>query len=353
MRLIPAVTALAATLGLWQAGAAVADPVAGWPAGVMPRVPLNFRIQPYARGLEGASALLVLPNGDVLVAESRHGPVRSVERLTLLRDTAGTGTADQSFVLATDLPGVYGLALRRDRLFVAARDGLWSCPYLVGQTRLHGACRLQIAFDAAAGSGLAWHPDERHVLVAAGLANGPGGLYLATADGHELAPLPGAPARAIGLAFSPTTDELWTALPAATSAAKLVSVPAAAGAARAEVDLGAGASPRALLFYGRAHFPKLHRGGLFVATEREVVVASFADGRPTGAVDTVVDGFAADATATPYARPTALAVQTDGALLVADESTLWRVTFKCAACTPDPVPGRASPKPAARRQGPG
>jgi glucose/arabinose dehydrogenase len=39
-------------------------------------------------------------------------------------------------------------------------------------------------------------------------------------------------------------------------------------------------------------------------------------------------------------RPDALAASRDGALLVADESrgTVWRIAFRCGACTPDPVP---------------
>lgn len=350
MRLIPAVLALVAALSASPAGAAATDPPVGWPTGVTPRVPLNFRIQAYARGLEGVSALLVLPNGDVLVAESRHGTVRSVERLTLLRDTTGSGSADASFVLASDLAGIHGLALRRDRLFVAAREGLYSCPYLVGQTRLHGACRLQIPFETAMGSGAVWHPDERRVLVAAAPLNGAAGLYVAAADAHELAPLPGAPLGATGLAFSPA-GELWTSAPATSEAAGGTSLLAVPESSSRRVELGAGAQPRALLFYGRAHFPRLHRGGLFVATAQSVVVAPFVDGRPTGAVETVVDGFSADAAAAPYAHPSTLAVQTDGALLVGDETTLWRVTFKCAACTPDPVPVRARPTP--HHKGPG
>ena len=356
MRLIHAVTGLAAALVVTAACAVAADPSVGWPAGVTPRVPLNFKIQPYARGLEGVSALLVLPNGDVLVAESRRGPVRSVARVTLLRDTTGAGIADQSFELAGDIVAPFGLALRRDRLFVAGGDGLWSCPYLVGQTRLHGACRLQIAQAAAAGSGLAWSADERRVIVAVEPSRALPGLYVAAADGHDLAPLPGAPATAIGIAISPVTGDAWTALPSVagtTSGARLGQVLGGDADARTEVALGTDAVPRAITFYGRSHFPRLHRGGLFVATERSVLVAPFVDGHPTGAVEGFLDQFAAGPDAAPYGRPTALAVGTDGALLVADETTIWRVTFKCAACTPDPVPARRAPRPAVGPKDPG
>ena len=345
--------ALAAVLGGIILGpiSVMADTVAGWPAGITPRVPLNFRVQPYARGLDGVRALLVLPNGDVLVAESRRGPARAVHRVTLLRDTAAAGVADQSFVLTDDLEYPFGLGLRRDRLTVGAGESLWSCPYLVGQARLHGSCKLQAALAGGEGAALAWHPDEGHLVVATEpTAAGPGALYTAHAEAHSLQPVAGRLGAVAGVAFSSKGD-LWTTLSDAAASgatpvgARAISVPDTPAAGRAELPLGAHGAPRALLFYGRTHFPLLHRGALFVATDESVLVAPFAGGKPTGAVEEFMGGFASVDGAAPYGRPTALAVGTDGALLVADDTTIWRVTFKCAACTPDPVPARPARKP--------
>src|SRR5688500_16003355 len=45
-------------------------PAQGWPDGVMPTVPAGFKLTALARGLDHPRWVYVLPNGDVLVAES-------------------------------------------------------------------------------------------------------------------------------------------------------------------------------------------------------------------------------------------------------------------------------------------
>ena len=130
----------------------------------------------------------------------------------------------------------------------------------------------------------------------------------------------------------------------------------AARPANPDVLLGTGLAPRGLLFYTREQMPKgLRRGAIialagpqssFGAQAYKVVMVPFAEGRPSGPPQDLLTGFVKDAAAGEvYARPLALAVATDGTLLVADDSgTIWRVVFKCAACTPDPVPARAHEK---------
>src|SRR5690349_5249165 len=48
--------------------------VLGWPAGAAPKAPPGFTVSRYAEGLEHPRWLLVLPNGDVLVAEAAAPP---------------------------------------------------------------------------------------------------------------------------------------------------------------------------------------------------------------------------------------------------------------------------------------
>src|SRR6202023_4348930 len=86
--------------------------------GQVPQVPPGFTATPFATGLANPRRLLVLPNGDVLVAEQSAG------YLTLLRDD-GEGRAKWINRHVEDLNRPYGLAWRDDGLLVADQDGIW------------------------------------------------------------------------------------------------------------------------------------------------------------------------------------------------------------------------------------
>ena len=92
------------------------------------QVPPGFTATPFATGLVNPRQLLVLPNGDVLVAEQSAG------YLTLLRDN-GTGKAIWINRHVEDLNKPYGLAWQNDRVFVADQDGIWSVPHVLGALR--------------------------------------------------------------------------------------------------------------------------------------------------------------------------------------------------------------------------
>jgi len=93
------------------------------------RVPEGFTATLFASGLQHPRRLLVLPNGDVLVAEQKVG------YLTLLRDEDGDGKADWIQRHAEGFNGPYGLAWRDDHVLVADQDGLWKVPHRVGALR--------------------------------------------------------------------------------------------------------------------------------------------------------------------------------------------------------------------------
>jgi glucose/arabinose dehydrogenase len=91
-------------------------------------VPKGFTATPFATGLTNPRRLLVLPNGDVLVAEQSGG------YLTLLRDD-GEGRAKWIARHVEDLNRPYGMAWRNDELLVADQDGIWRVPHVVGAMR--------------------------------------------------------------------------------------------------------------------------------------------------------------------------------------------------------------------------
>jgi glucose/arabinose dehydrogenase len=97
--------------------------------GQVPRVPEGFTATPFAIGLEHPRRLLVLPNGDVIVAEQKVG------YLTLLRDEDGDGKAEWSERHAEGFNQPYGLAWRDGYILVADQDGIWRVPHRLGALR--------------------------------------------------------------------------------------------------------------------------------------------------------------------------------------------------------------------------
>jgi glucose/arabinose dehydrogenase len=135
----------------------IADP-AGW-GDRRPAVPEGYTITAIATDLGIPRQTLVLPNGDILVAEGRGGSapalrpkdiiagvikakgttsVESGNRLTLLRDGDGDGVYEERTVFAENLNAPYGLALVDDQLYVANQDALVRFSYREGQTQADG-----------------------------------------------------------------------------------------------------------------------------------------------------------------------------------------------------------------------
>ncbi|WP_236175773.1 PQQ-dependent sugar dehydrogenase [Pseudomonas pseudonitroreducens] len=130
----------------------------GWPAGQMPRAARGLEVQRFADQLEHPRWLYVLPNGDVLVAESSAPPkeesgglkdwvagkvmakagasVPSANRITLLRDADGDGVPEQRSVLLEGLFSPFGMALVDNWLYVANADAVVRFPYQTGETTI-------------------------------------------------------------------------------------------------------------------------------------------------------------------------------------------------------------------------
>ncbi len=131
----------------------------GWPAGTAPRAAPGLAVHAFASDLDHPRWLYVLPNGDVLVAETnaprrpgdssgikgwimrkimaRAGAgVPSADRISLLRDADGDGVAEVRRVLLDHLHSPFGMALVGDSLYVADTDALLRFPYRRGQTRI-------------------------------------------------------------------------------------------------------------------------------------------------------------------------------------------------------------------------
>lgn len=138
----------------------IAEPM-GW-GDQLPTVPDGFVVTALATDFRIPRQMLVLPNGDILVAEGRGGnaptlrpkdviagvikkqgntQVESGDRITLLRDADGDGHAELRTVFIDNLNAPYGLAFVEGTLYVANQDALVSFPYREGQTRITAAPR--------------------------------------------------------------------------------------------------------------------------------------------------------------------------------------------------------------------
>jgi len=137
-------------------------PAIGWPAGAAPVAAPGTQVTAFATGLDHPRWLHVLPNGDVLVAESNAPPkpedgkgikgwvmgramkkagagVPSANRITLLRDSDADGVADLRTVLLQGLHSPFGMALVGDQLYVANSDAVVRFPYVTGATEITAA----------------------------------------------------------------------------------------------------------------------------------------------------------------------------------------------------------------------
>jgi glucose/arabinose dehydrogenase len=148
-------------------------PAKGWPAGQTPIAASGFKVAAFASELDHPRWLYVLPNGDLLVAET-NAPARpddgkglkgaamkqvqkkagagvpSANRITLLRDTNGDGVADMRTKFIEGLSSPFGMVLVGNDLYVANTDSIVHFTYKAGQMQLAGTGERK--FDLPGGS---------------------------------------------------------------------------------------------------------------------------------------------------------------------------------------------------------
>jgi glucose/arabinose dehydrogenase len=210
-----------------------------------PVVPQGWTIKSIATDLKVPRQTLVLPNGDILVAEGKGGgapvlkpkdyiagffkskgntSVKGGDRLTLLRDADGDGTYEGRWVYAKDLNAPYGLALVGNMLYVANQDSLVRFEYAVGQTQASAApvtvTKLPSAINHHWTKSLAADADGRYLYVGIGSNSNIGERGMALEENRavvwQIDASSGATrtfARGLrnptALAFEPTSRQLW------------------------------------------------------------------------------------------------------------------------------------------------
>jgi glucose/arabinose dehydrogenase len=375
----------------------------GWTAGAKPTAMSGLAVNALADHLSHPRMLYLLPNGDVLVAEtdapsdSGFGAMlqgwvlkfegapelASANRITLLRRQAGD-TPTERHVFLSGLNSPFGMALIGHDFYVANNDAILKFQYNDGDTQLHGAgtkitalpsqpvghwtrnllasvdgSKLYVGvgsssniadngMNAEAERAAIWEIDVgsgQHRLYATGLRN------------------------PVGLAFEPQSGALWTSvnerdelgdqLPPdymtsvhdggfygwpysyygqhVDARVKPQDAAKVAAALKPDYALGAHTASLGLCWSGSTTLPAQLQHGMFVGQHGswnrsvrsgyKVIFVPFEGGKPRGTPIEVLTGFLG-AQQQAQGRPVGVAMDRDGALLVADDvgNTVWRVT---------------------------
>ncbi|OEZ53609.1 soluble aldose sugar dehydrogenase YliI precursor [Janthinobacterium sp. HH103] len=226
-------------------------PVQRWTAAQHPAVAAGLAIRAYARDLDHPRWLYVLPNGDVLVAETNapskpddskgiKGAIMqmqmkkagaatpSANRITLLRGVDANGVAQTRSVFLQGLNSPFGMALVGNELYIANADALMRFPYKEGQTAIT-APGVKV-MDLPGGpinhhwtKNVVASPDGKFLYVAVGSNSNVGENGMAAEDGRAaIWQFTRATGKArvyatglrnpVGLAWQPRTGALWTAV---------------------------------------------------------------------------------------------------------------------------------------------
>jgi glucose/arabinose dehydrogenase len=385
----------------------IADPV-GWPKERLPIAAPGLAVKPFATGLDHPRWLYVLPNGDVLVAETNAPPresggsgirgwvmklmmsragagTQSANRITLLRDADHDGVAEVRSVLLSGLHSPFGMALVGNTLYVANADAVVAYPYTAGATAITAPGQPLTGLPGGPinhhwTKNLIASRDGKYLYAAVGSNSNVGENGMANEEGRaaiwQIDRATGMKRvfayglrNPVGMAWQPQSGELWVAVnerdeigsdlvPDYMTAVHdgafygwpysyygqhvdtRAQPPRSDLVARARVPdyaLGAHTASLGLTFYEGTALPDAYRNGAFVGQHGswnrkpfsgyKVVFIPFAEGRPRGEPQDVLAGFMTD-NGKAMGRPVGVAVDSAGALLVADDvgNVIWRVT---------------------------
>ncbi|HUN43187.1 MAG TPA: sorbosone dehydrogenase family protein [Acetobacteraceae bacterium] len=216
----------------------------GWPQRQTPIAAPGLKVNAFASDLDHPRWIEVLPNGDVLVAESMSAdrPPRSIfdyamvttmrradamgvsaNRITLLRDADGDGVAEVREVFLDGLNQPFGMALLNDTFYVGNTDGLVAFPYTPGAMRITAQGRQLATFKPAGHwtRSLLPSPDERKIYIGVGSLSNIADFGMEAEEGraaiHEFDIASGTDRifasglrNAVGTAWEPGTGVLWT-----------------------------------------------------------------------------------------------------------------------------------------------
>ncbi|QDW40340.1 sorbosone dehydrogenase family protein [Bradyrhizobium sp. KBS0727] len=216
----------------------------GWSDGQKPVAAPGLKVNAFATGLKHPRWINVLPNGDVLIAESNQiaGPPRTVfhyamqatmrraralgdsaNRITLFRDRDGDGVAEVRETFMEGLNQPFGMALVGDTFYVGNTDGVVAFPYVAGANSITAPGKKLVSFKPAGHwtRSLLPSPDGKKLYAGVGslsnIAEGGMAVEEGRAAIYELDLASGSSRifasglrNAVGMAWEPNTGVLWT-----------------------------------------------------------------------------------------------------------------------------------------------
>jgi glucose/arabinose dehydrogenase len=381
----------------------------GWTASAKPTAAPGLSVNAFARDLDHPRWIYVLPNGDVLVAESQ-GPTRpddakgirgkiqshvmkqagsgarpSANRITLLRASHAAAGEPERHVFIQGLNSPIGMALIGTTFYVADTDAVLSFPYHTGDTEIRAqATEVTKLPDGPINhhwtKSLLAARDGKHLYVGVGSNSNAAENGLAVeaerASVWEIDPSTGGHRifasglrNPVGIAWEPESGALWVSVNERDELGdheppdymtsvrdgafygwpfsyygqhvdvrvKPQNPDMVAKALAPDYALGAHTASLGLCWSGDAKLPPPFQHGMFVGQHGswnrktrsgyKVIFVHFANGKPTGLPVDVLTGFL-NGSGKAQGRPVGVAVDAQGALLVADDvgNTLWRVT---------------------------
>jgi glucose/arabinose dehydrogenase len=320
-----------------------------------------------------------------LIEKMAHSRTKPGQRILLFRDTNGDGVPDQKSVFLDHLHSPFGVVLVGGDLYVADTDAVIRFPYTTGQTEINGPgvklCDLPGGpIDHHWTKSLTASPDGTELYAGVGSNSnitengiqaevGRAAIWQidrATGAHREFATGLRNPN---GLQFEPQTHTLWAVINERDELGPdlvpdyLTSVKdgafygwpysyygrhldprvkpqrpdLVAKAIAPDYALSSHVAPLGMVFYTGTNLPEHYRGGAFVGEHGswdrtilngyKIVYVPFTEGHPSGPAEDVVTGFLIDGDKA-RGRPVGLAVDGQGALLIADDTgnSVWRVS---------------------------
>jgi glucose/arabinose dehydrogenase len=365
--------------------------VIGWPKGRMPTPSPGFEVSLFAGDFDNPRLAYVLPNEDILVVEVGgefpNRPQKSVNGITLFRDTNKDGKPDVREVFLTGLNMPYGMLLLGNWFYVGNTDGVVRYPYRSGQTKIDG--KGEKILDLPGGGhytrNLIADAAGRKIYIAVGSASNVdeenqwekdqrrAGILEINPDGSGMRIFATGLRNPVGIDWEPRTNVLWTVVNERDLLGDdlvpdyLTSVregafygwPYAyfgqnedprkkgqrpdlvAKAIKPEYALGSHVAALGLAFYRGNSLPQRYQGGAFIGMHGswnrskmvgyKVAFVRFENGKPVGPLEDILTGFIAnEKTSEVYGRPVGVTEGPKGSLLVADDAggKIWRVTAK-------------------------
>lgn len=375
----------------------------GWEPGHTPTAAAGLAVNAFASDLKHPRWIYVLPNDDVLIAEASQeaGQITtafeyaiystmkraravgvSANRISLFRDTDGDGVGETHEIFLEKQNRPFGMALIDDTFYVGNTDGIVAFPYTAGATKITGKGKTLVKFKPYGHWTRSLLPssDGRKLYAGVGsltniadkgmeVEEGRAAIHELDIESGESRIFAGGLRNAVGMAWEPTTQKLWTVVNERDGLGDEVPpdyltsveenafygwpycywgktvddrVPQDPELVEKSTDpdyaLGGHTASLGLCWMPAGTLPGFDEDGMVIGQHGSwnrstlsgyaVIFVPFANGKPSGPPRDILTGFLSADEKVSYGRPVGVTIGPGNCLLVADDvgDIVWRVT---------------------------